>query len=67
MKFLGVKVRVSMDFRILIPARGGSKGIKLKKGELILTGAFGPPIPIQDKKLVECKSSALGSVSATFL
>ncbi|MBA4739820.1 MAG: fumarylacetoacetate hydrolase family protein [Burkholderiales bacterium] len=43
------------------------KGIKLKKGELILTGAFGPPIPIQDKKLVECKSSALGSVSATFL
>ncbi len=41
--------------------------IKLKKGELILTGAFGPPIPLEDKKLVECKSSTLGSVSATFL
>ena len=41
-------------------------GIQLKKGELILTGAFGPPIPLEDKKLVECKSSALGSVSATF-
>ena len=41
--------------------------VKLKKGELVLTGAFGPPIPLADKSLVECKSSALGSVSATFL
>ena len=42
------------------------RGIQLKRGELILTGAFGPPIPLKDKKLVECKSSLLGSVSATF-
>ena len=42
-------------------------GNNLKKGELILTGAFGPPIPLEDKRFVECSSSALGKVSATFL
>ena len=38
----------------------------LKKGNLILTGAYGPPIPINDKKLVEVKSSLFGNVSVVF-
>ena len=36
----------------------------LKKGDLILTGAYGFPVPIMDKKLVEVTSSAFGSVKA---
>ena len=42
-------------------------GRKLRKNELILTGALGPPIPIEEKKLVEAKSPQLGGVSACFL
>ena len=38
----------------------------LKKGDLILTGAYGFPVPINDKKLIEVKSSAFGDVKATF-
>ena len=38
----------------------------LKKGNLILTGAYGLPIPINDKKLIEVKSSLFGNVSAIF-
>ena len=38
----------------------------LKKGELILTGAYGFPVPINKKKLVEVTSSAFGDVKATF-
>ena len=38
----------------------------LKKGDLILTGAYGFPVPINDKKLVEVISSAFGSVKAIF-
>jgi len=38
----------------------------LRKGNLILTGAYGFPVPIKDKKLVEVTSSAFGSVKATF-
>ena len=38
----------------------------LKKGDLILTGAYGFPVPINDKKLVEVISSAFGDVKATF-
>ena len=38
----------------------------LKKGNLILTGAYGPPIPINDKKLIEVTSSLFGNVSAVF-
>jgi 2-keto-4-pentenoate hydratase len=38
----------------------------LKKGDLILTGAYGFPVPIKDKKLVEVTSLAFGSVKATF-
>ena len=38
----------------------------LKKGNLILTGAYGFPVPINDKKLIEVASSAFGNVNATF-
>ena len=38
----------------------------IKKGNLILIGAYGFPIPINDKKLIEVTSSAFGNVSATF-
>ena len=38
----------------------------LKKGNLILTGAYGFPVPINEKKLVEVTSSAFGSVQANF-
>ena len=38
----------------------------LKKGNLILTGAYGLPIPINDKKLIEVTSSLFGNVSAVF-
>ena len=38
----------------------------LKKGNLILTGAYGRPIPINDKKLIQVTSSLFGNVSALF-
>ena len=38
----------------------------LRKGNLILTGAYGLPIPINDKVLIEATSSAFGNVSAIF-
>tara|TARA_B100001057_G_scaffold302537_1_gene302753 strand:- start:73 stop:855 length:783 start_codon:yes stop_codon:yes gene_type:complete len=38
----------------------------LKKGNLILTGAYGFPVPINEKKLIEVTSSAFGDVKATF-
>ena len=38
----------------------------LKKGNLILTGAYGLPIPINDKKLIQDTSSLFGNVSALF-
>jgi len=44
----------------------GSHGIVLKAGDLILTGAWGPPIPVQDHSFVEVHSSGFGNVSATF-
>ena len=42
-------------------------GNKLRKKDLILTGALGPPIPIEETKLVEAKSPQLGRVGAIFL
>ena len=39
----------------------------LKKGNLILTGAYGFPVPINEKKLIEVPSSAFGSVQANFI
>ena len=38
----------------------------LKKGDLILTGAYGFPVPIKEKKLVDVTSSAFGNVKAIF-
>ena len=38
----------------------------LKKGDLILTGAYGFPVPINDKKIIEVTSSAFGGVRAIF-
>lgn len=41
-------------------------GQRLEKSDVILTGAFGPPIPLEDKTRVDVTSSAFGNVSATF-
>ena len=38
----------------------------LKEGDLILTGAYGFPVPINEKKAIEVTSSAFGDVKATF-
>ena len=38
----------------------------LKKGDLILTGAYGFPVPINEKKIIEVTSSAFGGVKAIF-
>jgi 2-keto-4-pentenoate hydratase len=38
----------------------------LKKGNLILTGAYGFPVPINDKKIIKVTSSAFGDVEAIF-
>ena len=38
----------------------------LQKGDLILTGTYGFPVPIKDKKLIEVTSSAFGDSKATF-
>jgi 2-keto-4-pentenoate hydratase len=38
----------------------------LRKGDLILTGAYGFPVPINEKKLIEVTSSSFGSVKAIF-
>ena len=39
----------------------------LKKDDLILTGAYGFPVPINEKKLVKVSSSEFGNVEATFV
>lgn len=41
-------------------------GRRLEQGDMILTGAFGPPIPLEDKTRVDVTSSTFGNVSATF-
>ena len=38
----------------------------LKKDDLILIGAYGFPVPINEKKVIEVTSSAFGEVKATF-
>jgi 2-keto-4-pentenoate hydratase len=40
--------------------------ITLKKNNLILTGAYGFPVPINNKELIEVTSSAFGNVKAIF-
>ena len=44
----------------------GKNNNYLKKDDLILTGAYGFPVPINDKKLIEVTSSAFGNVKAIF-
>ena len=44
----------------------GKNNNYLKKDDLILTGAYGFPVPINDKKLIEVTSSAFGKVKAIF-
>ena len=39
----------------------------LKKNDLILIGAYGFPVPINEKKLIEVTSSAFGDVSSIFI
>ena len=41
-------------------------GQRLSKNTLILTGAFGPPLPLKTKSKAEVRSSAFGNASATF-
>ncbi len=39
----------------------------LKKNDLILTGAYGFPVPIKEKKYIEVMSSAFGNIKSTFI
>ena len=49
----------------LVDEQAKTKNI-LKKGDLILTGAYGFPVPIKDKKTIEVTSSLFGDVKAVF-
>ena len=49
----------------LVKEQAKTKNI-LKKGNLILTGAYGFPVPINDKKIIEATSSAFGDAIAIF-
>ena len=49
----------------LVKEQAKTKNI-LKKGNLILTGAYGFPVPINDKKIIEATSSAFGNAKAIF-
>ena len=42
-------------------------GVKLREGNIILTGSYGPPIPINDFENIKVTSSSFGNVSATFV
>ena len=70
-KILKDKKKAAHVHAMVVPGSGLVKeqskiGNILKKGDLILTGAYGLPIPINDKKLIEVTSSLFGNVSATF-
>ena len=49
----------------LIKEQAKKKNI-IKKGNLILTGAYGFPVPINDKKIIEATSSAFGDAKVIF-
>ena len=49
----------------LVKEQARTKNI-LKKNNLILIGAYGFPVPINDKKIIEATSSAFGDARATF-
>ena len=53
------------DIIWLVKEQNKTKNI-LKKGNLILTGAYGFPVPINDKKIIETTSSAFGEAKAIF-
>lgn len=44
----------------------GEHGLRLQAGDLVLTSAWGPPIPVADYTRVDVTSLAFGSVFATF-
>ena len=44
-----------------------NKNNYLRKGNLILTGAYGFPVPINEKTIIEVQSSAFGDVEAKFI
>lgn len=44
----------------------GEHGLRLQAGDLVLTSAWGPPIPVDACTRVDVTSSAFGSVLATF-
>jgi 2-keto-4-pentenoate hydratase len=44
----------------------GEFGVPLKAGEVILSGAFGPVVPVNGGEHVEVEISGLGRVSCTF-
>ena len=50
----------------LVKDKAKTKNI-LKKNDLILTGAYGFPVPINEKKQIEVTSSAFGDVTSTFI
>ena len=50
----------------LVKDKAKTKNI-LKKNDLILTGAYGFPVPINEKKLIEVTSSAFGDLSSIFI
>jgi 2-keto-4-pentenoate hydratase len=49
----------------LVKEQAKTKNI-LKKGNLILTGAYGFPVPINEKKIIEATTSTFGDVKAIF-
>ena len=49
----------------LVKEQNKTKNI-LKKGNLILTGAYGFPVPINDRKIIEATSSAFGDAKVIF-
>ena len=50
----------------LVKDKAKTKNI-LKKNDLILTGAYGFPVPINEKKQIKVTSSAFGDVTSTFI
>ncbi len=53
----------AIEWFVMVQAKMNNQ---IKKGNLILTVAYGPPIPIVDKKLLEVNSTLFGKVSAIF-
>ena len=53
------------EIKWLVNEQAKTKNI-LKKDSLILTGAYGFPIPINNKKIIEVTSSKFGNVNAEF-